>query len=242
MPDPPPPQLPAHHPGQGTAPGFGQVRHLQQGGVQLVPGAQGGEDGDAPFLGLTDEIHLAGHQINAVHHAVVAVPEPLPVRGGVGPHQGVDPAVRVDVPGPLRQDLRLGPACGGGQGPQLAVDVAQAVRIPVNEGQLPHPGPGQHLGGAAAHAPQPHHAHMGPGQPVHGRGAQQHLAAQKSFVHECTLFCSHFFFDKRKESKENFSIPPRGCRQESRSRRTGTGWLHSGFIRSGSCPSRPPGR
>lgn len=44
-PDAPVPQLPAHDPGQGADRGPGNVRYLQKAGVQLVAGAQGGDDG-----------------------------------------------------------------------------------------------------------------------------------------------------------------------------------------------------
>ena len=188
VPDIPPPQLPAHHPGQGTAPGEAQVRDLQAAGVQLVPGTQGGEDGDAPVPGPADEVNLAGDQVNGVGDVVQAVKKAVRRLPVVVDGQGVDGAVRIDIPDPLRHDRRLAAARRGGEGPQLAVDVAEAVGVPVHQGQLPHAGAGQGLGGAAPHAAEAHHTHMGAFQLLHGPGAKEHFVSDKSFGHDSTAF------------------------------------------------------
>ena len=176
MPDAPVPQLPAHDPGQGTHGGFGNVRHLQKGGVQLVAGAQGGDDGDTPLPRLLDQVQLAGHQVDAVGDIVEFPGEKvLPVGGVIGGAQGVDPDVRVDVPAPPGRRLRLILPHGGGQGVQLAVDVGEAQGVLIHQGQLPHPGAGQYLGGIAAHAAQAEHRHMAAGEPVQGPVPQDHF-------------------------------------------------------------------
>ena len=69
--DAPGPQLLAHHPGQGTALGFGQVGDAELGGIQLVAGAQGGDDGDPPGQGGLDQIQLTGDQINGVYDVII---------------------------------------------------------------------------------------------------------------------------------------------------------------------------
>ena len=95
VPDIPPPQLPAHHPGQGTAPGEAQVRDLQAAGVQLVPGTQGGEDGDALVPGPADEVNLAGDQVNGVGDVVQAVKKAVRRLPVVVDGKGMDGAGRV---------------------------------------------------------------------------------------------------------------------------------------------------
>ena len=52
--DAPSAQLSANHPGQRAALGLFDVADPEQRGVQLVAGAQGGEDGDLPFQGGLD--------------------------------------------------------------------------------------------------------------------------------------------------------------------------------------------
>ena len=105
----------------------------------------------------------------------------------VAAHNGVDGAVRVDVPHPLRQHLRLGAANGGVEGAQLAVDVALAVGVLVDDRQLPHAGAGQGLHRPAPNAPQSHHAYVAGGELSQGGGAQEHLIAQKGFTHVSIL-------------------------------------------------------
>ena len=69
--DAPLPKLPAHHPGQGAAIGLGDVRYLEEGGIQLVACAQGRDQGDVQLQGSLCQIQLAGHQIDGVHNVIV---------------------------------------------------------------------------------------------------------------------------------------------------------------------------
>ena len=75
--------------------------------------------------------------------------------GGVisGLH-GVENGNRVDVPDAGGHGLCLGLAHGGGQGLQLAVEIGDGYGVAVYQRQLAHAGPGQTLGGIAAHAAQ----------------------------------------------------------------------------------------
>ena len=75
----------AHHPGQGAAIGLGDVRYLEEGGIQLVACAQGRDQGDVQLQGGLRQIQLAGHQIDGVHDVVV----PAALREEAVPMSGV---------------------------------------------------------------------------------------------------------------------------------------------------------
>ena len=174
-----------HDTGQRAAAGLGDVRHPQQGGVQLVAGPQRRQDGDASGHGLLDQIQLAGHQIDAVGNVVILGGEEiLPMGGVVGGADGVDDGAGGDVPATAGGDLRLGLAHGGVEGAELAVDVGDTDGVLIHQRQLTYAGAGQDLGGIAAHAAQTEHGHMGALQALQRRLAQHHLGAQKLFVHK----------------------------------------------------------
>lgn len=65
------PEFLAHHPGQGAAIGLGDVRYLEEGGIQLVACAQGRDQGDVQLQGSLCQIQLAGHQIDGDHDVIV---------------------------------------------------------------------------------------------------------------------------------------------------------------------------
>ena len=177
-------QLLAKDPGQVAALGLGDVGDDKGGGVQLVSGAQGGDDGDAPGMGSLDEVQLTAHQVDGVHNVVVTYSEKfLPGRGLVTEAEGVKRAVRVDGRRPCRGRVRLGLADGVYGGQKLAVQVGGADHVLVNEGELAHPGPCQGLGGVAAHPAQAQYGHMGGLETVYGGVAQHQRGAGKGRVH-----------------------------------------------------------
>ena len=178
MEDAPLTQLLAHHPGQGTALGLGQVPNAELRGVQLIAGAQGREDGKAAAQGGLDQVQLAGNQVDAVHHIVVPRPEkPLPGLRLVFLGQNGEAAFRVDVRRTFRHGLGLGPAQGGDRGFRLPVQVGKAHLVMVDEGERAHAGAGQGLGAPAAHAAQAEYGHVGGVQPRHAFPAQEHFRA-----------------------------------------------------------------
>ena len=66
-------QLPAHDPGQRIHFRFSQVRHLKAGGVQLIPGAHGADDGHAGGVAMGHQRQLGAHGVYCVHHIIVLV-------------------------------------------------------------------------------------------------------------------------------------------------------------------------
>ena len=184
MVDVPGPQLLAHDAGQRAAGGLGDIRHLQQRGVQLVAGAKCRQDGDTPQTSLLDQIQLAADQINGVHDVVVVGGEELVAVGRVvGGADGVYPQVGVDVQTAAGCRLGLVLPHGGVQRVQLSVDIGQRQRILIHQRQFAHTAAGQTLGGITAHAAQTEYDHMAAGELVQRVSAQQHLCAQKRLVH-----------------------------------------------------------
>ena len=177
-------QLLAHDPRQRAAGGLGNVRHLQQCGIQLVAGAQCRQDGDAAQPRLLNEVQLAADKVDGVHDIVVVCGEKVvAVRGVVGGADGVYPQSGVDVPAAPCRRLRLGLAHGGVQRVQLAVDVGEGQGVLIHQRQLSHTAAGQTLSGVASHAAKAEHDHMAAGESVQRVSAQQHLCAQERFVH-----------------------------------------------------------
>ena len=172
------PQLLADHPSQGTALGFGDVPDAEQGGVQLVAGPKGRENGDLSGDGGLDQVQFAGHQVDTIHNVVVLCgKEGLPVLGLVLFHPDRGAALGIDVGDAVCHGLGLGHAQGGQGGLHLTVQVGESHLVMVDESEGPHAGAGQGLGAPAAHAAQAEYRHMGGGQALHSLVAQQHLGA-----------------------------------------------------------------
>ena len=66
---------------------------------------------------------------------------------------------------------------------QLAVQVGEGHGVAVHQRQLADPGPGQALGGVAAHAAQSQQQYVGGAEPGLGLRAPQHLIAEKRMFH-----------------------------------------------------------
>ena len=64
-------QLPPHHPRQGADGGLVDVRDPEGGGIQLVAGAQGADDGNAQVVGMGNEAELTGDKINGVYNIII---------------------------------------------------------------------------------------------------------------------------------------------------------------------------
>ena len=158
------------------------VAELQKPRVQLVPGAQGGDHGDARLPGGDDQVQLAAHQVDAVCQIVPFRRRGKKLRPGVRGIPGryrEEATLRADLLQACGHHLRLGPPHGGGGGAELAVAVALRDRVLVHQGQRAHPCAGQGLGAPASHAPQAEHGHMALPEPGHGLRPQKHLCAQK---------------------------------------------------------------
>ena len=118
------PEFLAHHPGQGAAIGLGDVRYLEEGGIQLVACAQGRDQGDVQLQGSLCQIQLAGHQIDGVHNVIVPATlreEAVPMSGVIETVDRMELCIRIDVPQTGGHRLRLGLTQGGVEGLQLAV-------------------------------------------------------------------------------------------------------------------------
>ena len=186
------PEFLAHHPGQGAAIGLGDVRYLEEGGIQLVACAQGRDQGDVQLQGSLCQIQLAGHQIDGVHDVIVPAAlreEAVPMSGVIETVDRMELCIRIDVPQTGGHRLRLGLTQGGVEGLQLAVQVGEGNGVAVHQGQLADSGPGQAFGGVAAHAAQPQQQHVGPSKPGLGLRAPQHLVAEKGMFHNGPPCC-----------------------------------------------------
>ena len=64
-------QLPAHDPGQRIHFRFSQVRHLKAGGVQLISGAHGADDGHTGLFCLDHQRDLPRNGINGIHDVII---------------------------------------------------------------------------------------------------------------------------------------------------------------------------
>ena len=150
--------------------------------------------------GLVNQIQLAAYQVDGVHDVVVFLGEEvLPVGGVIGGHQRAHGHVGADVPAAGGGGLRLCHPHGGVEGVELAVYVAEAQGVLVDEGQTAHAGAAQGLHGVAAHAPQAEHCHVAAAQDCHGVVAQQHGGAYQFLLHGVILL----FAIRRKKGPAN---------------------------------------
>ena len=163
----------AHHPGQGADRGVVDVRHLKAGGIQLVARPHGADDGHPRLFGLHHQGQLAGDGVDGVHHIAVLGEIKLSrgvggVKGLVGPHHDVG----VNVPNPGGGYVHLVLAQGGAGGDDLAVQVAEADLVVVDQIQGPHPAAGQGLHHIASYASHAKDGHPGLAELVQPRLAQ----------------------------------------------------------------------
>ena len=149
--------------GQGAALGLGEVRHTELGGVQLIPRAHGGDEGDPGPLGLLGQKQLGTHRVDGVRHVVVLGEVHLPgVLRGEEQLPGLHLAGGVDLKHTLPGHLHLGAAHGALQGDDLPVDVGQGHGVAVEQIQGAHAAAGQGLHHIAPHAANAEHGHPGP--------------------------------------------------------------------------------
>ena len=90
--------------------------------------------GDAPQVGLLDQVQLAADQVDAVYDVVI-IPgeEVLPVGRVVGGAQGVDLHIRVDVAAAGGHHVGLILSHGGMKGAELAVDVGDGHGVLIHQ-------------------------------------------------------------------------------------------------------------
>jgi len=167
-------QLLADHSGQGAAAGFGNIVNAQLLGIFFVAGAQRGYDGDTPLPAADDQIHLAGDQVNGIHHKVIICQEQLPAGPFVTACQGPDLDIRINVLNPLRQHLGLWHPQGRAEGAELPVDVCHAHAVLIQQGKYTHAGAGQGFGTPGAYTAQAKHGHVAAVEFSHGGLSKQH--------------------------------------------------------------------
>ena len=149
-------QFPAHHPGQRAYRSLADIPDAEAGGVQLVPCAHGGDEGDPGPLGFLGQKQLGTHRVDGVHNVVVfGHLDLIPGLRSIKQAQSFHLALRIDVLDTAGHHLCLFLAQSAVESRQLTVAVAQSYFVRVYEGDAPHPGSGQglgHIGAYAAHA------------------------------------------------------------------------------------------
>ena len=188
MADTPLAQFLSHDPGQGTYAGFGDVRHPEGGGIQLVAGAHGADDGDARLRRLLHQGELGGDGVHRVHNIVILPQVKFP--GGVRQVEegmGANLAVGIDLRHPEPGSLGFFHAQGGMGSQDLTVQVGNAHSVLVDQVQLADACPGQGLHHIAAHASQSEDGHPGSLQPGDPFLSQQHGRAGILFLHAQSL-------------------------------------------------------
>ena len=177
-------QLLAHDPGQRAHGCFGDIRHLKPAGVQLVAGTHAADDGRSRRPCLLHHGKLGRYRVDGVHDIV----KPGKIQTGRrvrSVKQVVHPDYRVgiDVQHPLPGSLGFVHTNGFVGGQNLPVQIGQADRVPVDEIQLSHPGPGQSLHHIAAHTAQTEYRHPGALQLLHRFFSQQQPRPGKLLLH-----------------------------------------------------------
>ena len=162
------------HPGQRAGVCFGKVGDGKAGGIQLVARTHAADDGRACRPAAADQLHLGGDAVDGVDHIIqrvegegrrVFLAEKLLPAEHL--RLGLDVA---DAPG---HHLHLWLAHRGGQGDQLAVDIALADGVAVHQQDPAYAGPCQRFCREGANAPHAEHRHKGPGKPIHALLSQQ---------------------------------------------------------------------
>ena len=182
MVDAPLPQGNAHHLGKGALTGFGDVRQHQPGGIQLVAGAHAGNDGDPGGSGFFDQSQLGGHRVDGIRNEVKALQIHFTAGVVAGVHRYL--RLRVDVQDPLACHLHLLHAQGGVERHQLSVQVGDAHRIVIHQGQVPHAAACQSLHHIGAYAPDAEYADGCLLESLHSFLAKQQLCPGKCMHHE----------------------------------------------------------
>ena len=128
------------------------IRHLEGGGVQLIAGAHGADNGGARILCRLHQHQLAGDGVDGVHHIVILGKVKLlcsfrQVKG----LNGAGNTIRIDGAGSAGGGFCLIHTHGVHRCQNLAVDVGPADGIMVHKIQCAHTAAGQGLHHIAAH-------------------------------------------------------------------------------------------
>ena len=119
--------------GQRAALGLGEVRHTELGGVQLIPGPHGREDGNGAAPCGLNQIQLAGDQINGVYDVIIRQTEELvTVRRLVFFGYQVEDTVGIDVLDALGHGGGFLQPKGGVKGFRLAIQVGESHLVVVH--------------------------------------------------------------------------------------------------------------
>ena len=131
-----------------------------------------------------DQIHLAGHEINAIGDVIILrVEKPLPRRRLVALGARINGDGGVNVVHTRGHDGRLRLADRRVQRAALAVEVALADGVLVHERERTDAGAGQRLGTPAAHAAETEHRHTAAPQARERALAEEHLRADGLLGH-----------------------------------------------------------
>ena len=131
-----------------------------------------------------DQIHLTGHQVNAVGNIIIlCVEKPFPCRSLIALGARVDGNAGVNIAHARGHHLRLRQADRGMQCAALAVDVALADGVLVHERERADTGARQRFGAPAAHAAETEHRNTAAAQTCERVAAEQHLGAQGLLAH-----------------------------------------------------------
>lgn len=177
-------QLAAHDARERAAARLADVAELEPARVQLVAGAERRHDGNAARVRGADQIHLTGHEINAIGDVIILrVEKPLPRRRLVALGARINGDGGVNVVHTRGHDGRLRLADRRVQRAALAVKVALADGVLVHERERTDAGAGQRLGTPAAHAAETEHRHTAAPQARERALAEEHLRADGLLGH-----------------------------------------------------------
>ena len=152
--------LGAHNLGQRADGGLVDVRHLKAGGVHLVAGTHGADDGHTGLFCLDHQRDLPRNGINGIHDVIILGEIELILRLRseerlVGGHFDVG----VDIVDAFCGHIHLILAHRLVGGHDLAVEVGEADLVVVDQVQRSHAAAGQCLHGIAPHTADAKHSH-----------------------------------------------------------------------------------
>ena len=174
-----------HDPRQRAGRGLGNVRQLQPGRVELVSGSHGADDRNACGPGGEYDRQLSGHGVDCVHHVVVL--GKIEFRDRFVRDKGLpgrQPDLRTDIQNARAGGVHLVLTDGASCGVDLAIQIAFADTVVVDQVKGAEAGANQSLRRIAADASDAEDRHTGGVQLFHARFSQQQGSPNQCFLHK----------------------------------------------------------
>ena len=152
-------------------PEFGYLHALR---VDFEGGTHGGEEYGRGVGGPQDEVGFLLEAVDGVEDVVVGLHgERFGRLGAVGALDGRDFGVGIDLQQPILQRFHFHLAHGTRRGHKLAVDVARAYAVGIDQGQMRDPAPHEPFRAPAAHAAHAEEDDADLAQELHHIGAHE---------------------------------------------------------------------